>query len=402
MKKLIRIYVDSFAGLSKEVWLLSFITFINRAGTMVIPFLSIYLKDDLGFSYEDIGWIMMFFGAGSLAGTYMGGRFTDRIGFYQIMFWSLFTSGFIFIGLQFANTFWTLCAGTFLLTLIADMFRPAIFVAIATYSKPGNETRSVTLIRLAINLGFSIGPALGGFIIEIFSYSGLFWIDGVTCIIGALLILILLSKKQAKKLVSKEYKDSNKSPYNDKKYLLFFIAILLMFIAFTQYFGTIPLYYREIICLTPKHIGWLFFLNGFVIALFEMPLIAGMEKLGKSLITMINWGIVLIIISFLILNIVDWTVIVVLGMLAVTIGEMISFPFSNAYALQRAKNKNKGAYMALYSMSFSVAHIVAPIIGMQTIEYFGFKANWYLMAFFLLISIGILRSLKTSKATTST
>jgi len=128
MKKLFSNYLNSFKGLSKEIWLLALITFINRAGTMVIPFLSIYLKDDLGFSFKDIGWIMMCFGIGSLLGSYLGGRFSDRIGFYPIMFWSLFSSGFIFIALQYLHTFWFLCAGVFVLTLIADMFRPAIFV----------------------------------------------------------------------------------------------------------------------------------------------------------------------------------------------------------------------------------------------------------------------------------
>ncbi|NER15440.1 MFS transporter [Leptobacterium flavescens] len=398
MKKLFSNYVNSFGGLSKEIWLLALITFINRAGTMVVPFLSIYLKDDLGFTYKDIGWIMMFFGAGSLLGTYLGGRFSDRIGFYPIMFSSLFTSGFIFIGLQYFQTFWTLCAGTFLLTLIADMFRPAIFVAIDTYSKPGNETRSVTLIRLAINLGFSIGPALGGFIIEILGYGSLFWVDGITCILGAVLILVLLDRRQAVKPDKAELKQPGKSPYRDKNYLLFFIAILLMSITFMQYFSTIPLYYKEVIHLSPKEIGWIFFLNGFLIAVFEMPLVAGLEKSGRSMISLINWGIFLIILSFLMLNIDDWIVFVVAGMLAVTLGEMISFPFSNAFALERAKNKNKGAYMALYAMSFSLAHILAPIIGMQTTENFGFDANWYIMALFLGTSIFILSGLKKSMA----
>jgi len=161
-----------------------------------------------------------------------------------------------------------------------------------------------------------------------------------------------------------------------------------------QYFSTIPLYYKDVICFSPKEIGSIFFLNGFLIVLFEMPLIAKLEKSKRSLITLINWGLFLILLSFIFLNIVDGVIFVILGILFVTFGEMISFPFSNAYALQRAKNKNKGAYMALYTMSFSTAHIFAPIIGMQTVENFGFDVNWYLMAVFLLISMLILMSLR--------
>jgi predicted MFS family arabinose efflux permease len=55
---------------------------------------------------------------------------------------------------------------------VADMFRPAMFVSLATYSKPENRTRSLTLVRLAVNLGFAAGPALGGLIIMNMGYGG--------------------------------------------------------------------------------------------------------------------------------------------------------------------------------------------------------------------------------------
>ena len=398
MKQLMTIYVNSFKGLSKEIWLLALITFINRAGTMVIPFLSLYLKKDLGFGYNEVGFIMMFFGIGSVVGTFLGGQFSDKFGFYPILFWSLFTSGFVFITLQYFQSFWMLCAGTFVLTLIADMFRPAIFVAIATYSKPGNETRSLTLIRLAINLGFSIGPAMGGVIIEIFNYKSLFWIDGITCILGALLIPVLLDRKNAKELSEDANKNAVKaSPYSDLRYLLFFLATLLMFIAFSQYFTTVQLFYEEIIKLTPKSIGYLFFLNGFLIAATEMPLIAKLEKSKSGIIHLINWGFFLIAFSFLVLTLGNWVIFPIVAMLLVTIGEMIAFPFTNAFALDRAKNKNKGAYMALYSMAFSLAHIVAPIIGTQTVDRYGYHINWYLMIVFLGIGMLIMLGLKHTR-----
>jgi predicted MFS family arabinose efflux permease len=74
IKNLSNLYFDSFRGLSKEIWWLALITFINRAGTMVLPFLSKYLKEDLGFSYGQVGWIMVFFGLGSFVGSWQGIR----------------------------------------------------------------------------------------------------------------------------------------------------------------------------------------------------------------------------------------------------------------------------------------------------------------------------------------
>ena len=158
MKYIINLYMNSFKGLRKEVWWLALITFINRSGTMVIPFLSLYLTADLGFTKEQTGWIMSAFGLGSLIGSWIGGKLTDRLGYYPVMFFTLTLSGLMFIGLQFIKSFEGFVAGIFFLMVIADGFRPAMYVAIGTYSRPENRTRSVTLIRLAINLGFSAGP----------------------------------------------------------------------------------------------------------------------------------------------------------------------------------------------------------------------------------------------------
>ena len=81
MKTLFNNYLNTFKGLSKEIWWLALITFINRAGTMVIPFLSLYLKEELYFTVSNVGWVMSAFGLGSVAGSWLGGKLTDRIGY---------------------------------------------------------------------------------------------------------------------------------------------------------------------------------------------------------------------------------------------------------------------------------------------------------------------------------
>lgn len=149
VKRTLNIYQDSFRGLSKEVWWLALITFINRTGTMVLPFLSLYLTKDLNLSLSQVGWIMTSFGVGSLLGSWLGGKLTDKIGFYKVMFWSLLITGFLFIGLQYVNSFSGFVFGIFLTMTVADTFRPAMFVSLKAYSKLENQTRSLTLIRLA-------------------------------------------------------------------------------------------------------------------------------------------------------------------------------------------------------------------------------------------------------------
>lgn len=375
MKKLYKNYLSSFQGLSKEVWWLALITLINRAGTMVIPFLSLYLIEDLHFSLENVGIVMTCFGVGSLVGSWLGGRLTDIFGYYKVMLTSLFLTGILFLLLQFAKDFYTFCGSIFVLMIVADMFRPASFVALIAYSKPENKTRSVTLIRLAINLGFSAGPALGGIIITFLGYSGLFWVDGSTCILASILLLMVLNPKKAK-VLDKQKNTNPKSAYTDLPYLLFIAAMFLFAFGFVQYFSTIPVYYNKEFGLSEFNIGLLLAMNGILIFAFEMPLIKYMESKSWSNSKNIMFGLFLVALSFLILNFTGWAGVLIIGMLLMTIGEMIGFPFSNALAMERSKRGNQGEYMALYSIAFSAAHIFAHNLGMQSVSKYGYSYTW--------------------------
>jgi len=393
MNTLFTNYINTFKGLSKEVWWLSLITLINRAGTMVIPFLSLYLTKDLDFSLSNVGWIMTAFGLGSFCGSWLGGKLTDKIGFYKVMVYSLIATGFLFVGLQYLKTFESLCIGIFLVMLVADTFRPAMFVALSAYSKPENKTRSVTLIRLAINLGFSAGPAIGGIIITTMGYGGLFWIDGITCLLAGLLLINVLHPKKSKTLDDVKV-ENPKSAYKDKSYWLFLISMVLFGIVFLQYFSTIPIYYKDVHTLTEFEIGLLLGMNGFLIFIFEMPLVKWLENARFTITGLILFGAILTGLSFAVLNFTTWVGIVIIGMLLMTIGEMIAFPFSNAFAMKRAARGNQGEYMALYSIAFSISHIFGHNSGMQLVEKYGFNFTWNVMIFLMLLCVILLIFLK--------
>src|SRR6185369_318594 len=157
---------------------------VNRAGTMVIPFLTLYLREEKNFSITYAGWEVAFFGIGAILGNFVGGRLTDKHGFYNVQFWCLFLNGILFIVLGQMQTFWQIGICMFVIGSVGEGFRPANAAAIAYYSLPENRTRSYSLNRLAINLGFSIGPAVGGLI----AFKYLFWVDGITCTIAAVIL----------------------------------------------------------------------------------------------------------------------------------------------------------------------------------------------------------------------
>ena len=393
MKTLFNNYINTFKGLSQEVWWLALITLINRAGTMVMPFLSLYLTKDLDFSLSNVGWIMTAFGLGSAGGSWLGGKLTDKFGFYKIMAYSLTATGFLFVGLQYLKTFESLCLGIFLVMLVADTFRPAMFVALSAYSKPENKTRSVTLIRLAINLGFSAGPAIGGLIITTLSYGGLFWVDGITCFLAGLLLLKVLHPKKSKTLDNLKI-ENPKSAYKDKSYLIFLVSMVLFGIVFLQYFSTIPLYYKDIHALTEFEIGLLLGMNGFLIFVFEMPLVKWLENSMYKMTGLILFGAILTALSFVVLNTTSWIGVLIVGMLLMTVGEMVAFPFSNAFAMKRARRGNQGEYMALYSIAFSVSHIIGHNSGLQLVDKFGFDFTWNMMIILMLICVVLLVILK--------
>ena len=162
MKRYLQIYLNSYRGLTAPAWMLALVMFINRVGAMVVPFLGIYMTESLHFSLRDTGIVLSFFGFGSLTGSWLGGKLTDIKGHFKVQLVSLFLTVPLFFILPELKTPVSLAIGVYVLSLIAESFRPANSVSIAYYAKPENLTRALSLNRMALNLGFSVGPALGG------------------------------------------------------------------------------------------------------------------------------------------------------------------------------------------------------------------------------------------------
>mgnify|MGYP001373255829 CR=1 FL=1 len=387
-KNAFRKYIDNFRGFRREVWILTLVTFINRAGTMVLPFLSKYLNDDLHFSYEQIGNILVCFGIGSMVGSWLGGKLSDKIGFYKIMIFSLFVSGLMFFGLQYITSYIGLCIAVFSIMVVADMFRPAMFVSLGAYAKPENRTRALTLVRLAINLGFAAGPALGGLIIMNIGYKGLFWADGATCIL-AISIFWLLVKEKKKPAESKEAKallEANRaSVFKDRPFWIFLFMCVITGVLFFQLFTTIPLYHKKQFDLNELQTGLLLTLNGVLIFFMEMPVVSYIERNKLNKVKVVTIGCLLMTVSLFLLLANFWAGILIIMMLFMTVAEMFAFPFSNSFAMSRAPKGHEGRYMAIFTMSFSAAHILSAKIGMGVVAAYGYQMNWLFMGILGLI-----------------
>ncbi len=385
-----RYYIDSFRGFGPQIWVLTALTFVNRAGSMVLPFLSLYLTKDMGLTLEQVGWIMAAYGAGSVLGSWAGGRLTDRIGFYDVMLASLITSGVAFIALRYVQGFLPFVAGIFVVSLLMDAYRPAMFVAIRAYARPENRTRAVTLIRLAINLGFSMGPAIGGLIIAYLGYGALFHVDGITCIAASGVLWLGLRRKQANQQDENNRSIAQRSPYSDRLYLLFLAVLVLIGIAFLQYFSTLPLFYSEVHGLSEKTIGILLGLNGLLIFLTEMPLIKYCENKRFKLFRILRFSTVLFALSFAVLNVLPIMAFLWIGMILMTVGEMLNFPLMNRFAFDRSDRGKPGAYMALFTIGWSVAHIVGHPLGLNLVARLGYEKTWWILTGVLMLGWAML------------
>ena len=376
-------YYASFSGLSPVIWLLSLVTLINRAGTMVIPFMTIYLTNQLNFSTVQTGYIMACFGAGSLAGSYLGGKLTDWIGYFQTMFWSLFLGGFMFFLLLFQKEFYAVAIVIFLVSLVIDLFRPALFSAVAIFSPEKDRTRSISLIRLAINLGFGVGPAFGGLIAEVYGFSWLFIVDGVTCISAGLFVWWKIPRNVKPQHQETENAQIPTTIFKDGVYLCFLLLTTLVGIIFMQLIFVIPVYLKDILQFSEAHVGYLMALNGLLIFAVEMPLVHHCDNRKTNLYwVMVGTGMVSLSYLFLVLPGISlaWYLLPVLFMVTISIGEIFMFPFTNSFAYSRSNDQNRGSYMGYYSMAFSISLIMAPIIGFQIANWLGYDFLFYFLA----------------------
>jgi predicted MFS family arabinose efflux permease len=231
----------------------------------------------------------------------------------------------------------------------------------------------------------------------------LFWVDGITCLLAGILLLKLLHPKKAVENIREVNLDPQKV-LKDFPYLIFIGAMVLFGFIFLQYFSTMPLFYAQEHGLTELEIGILLGMNGFLIFLLEMPLIKYLENKKVTAIFHVIIGTILVGLSFVAINLTGWIGVLVIGMLLMTVGEMIAFPFSNTFALTRADKGKQGSYMALYSIAFSLSHIFGHNSGMQLISKFGYIFTWNVMIALAAVACGLLvylgYLLKKEKSTT--
>ncbi|HRE64828.1 MAG TPA: MFS transporter [Ferruginibacter sp.] len=391
----IELYKKAYSGLTKNIWLLSIVMLVNRSGTMVLAFLTLYCKK-LGYSTEQGGWVVAIYGLGSVVGALLGGKLSDQLGFYKVQFGALFFGGILFILLGQMNSYTAICICTFVLSMINETFRPANATAIAHYSNKKNRTQSFSLVRLAINMGWGVGIAVGGFLASI-DYHLLFWVDGFTNIGAAIMLLIILPKvsiEQQKKpqedvSIQGRTAEYNQSPLKDKEFLLFLFFVMLFALCFFQLFTTVPIFMKENLGLGEAQIGTIMAFNGVLIALIEMLYVYKLEG-RRPYLFLITIGTLLMGIAFSFFNLpfTNGFTVAVFAILVLTFAEMTAMPFMNSYYISKSSELKRGHYAGLYTMAWSVAQVFGSSLGAIAAEKVGFSNLWWIVTMLCLLSAG--------------
>ncbi|KAA3439648.1 MFS transporter [Rufibacter hautae] len=384
MIPIVSLYRNAFRGLSREVWYLAAVTFINRSGAMVVPFLSVYLTESLGFNIKQVGVLLSLYGVGATIGNFWGGWLTDRLGHFKVQLGSYVLTGLWLVVVPFLQRFEWVAGGLLLLSILTETLRPANESAVSAFSAPQQVTRAFSLNRLAINLGFSLGPALGGLLATL-SYKWIFLADSFTCLTAGLAFFLLFKNRKgtaAEAAPQNQPADSgleypaSRSAYHDALFLAFAFLCCCYLVAFSQLFTTLTLFWQKVHHLSKAEIGGLLSLQGLLVIPLEMVIVYRLGKV-RTLWKMIVPGLLLLAIACVLVPLAQGLPVLVLSVVFWSLSEIFTLPFTSTLTAQRSSLQNRGSYMGLYTLSYSVAFIVGPLAGTSTIDSFGFNALWW-------------------------
>ena len=370
------------AKLPRELWILCLATFVNRAGTMALPFLALYLTESLKFSSARAGIVLTVWGLVALFMGPVAGKLSDRWGSLFMLETMMVAFGVVLLLFPLAHSWPAVLGMTILFALTNVGFGPPSLAMISSLSTPEQRKSAFALARLAINLGMSVGPAVGGFLAQ-HSFPLLFIADGATALIATAVLVFSPFHKRIRKhelenhVPTKESKWMLHTLFSDANLQVFLLGIIPVIIVFWQHQSTMPLYLVRDLHFSTSAYGMLFTLSTLMVVTMEIPLNSLMAHwphrrtfvLGCSLMTL----------GFGALAVARSHVEVALTVAIWTVGEMILFPAMSAYVSEIAPEGKRGEYMGFYSMGFNFALMAAPGLGTFALEHYGPTLLWLAM-----------------------
>jgi predicted MFS family arabinose efflux permease len=420
------------AALPRPIWILFAVSVVNRMGTMVLPFLVLYCTRDLGFTPTTAAFSLTLFGVASIVSAGVGGRLIDRIGALKVAQGSLACTGVVLLCLPLFRSPVGVFTMIAIWSLVGEVYRPASLVVVSEAVAPRDRKSAVAVIRLAINAGMSVGPALGGFLASV-SFLWMFVIDGVTSLLAAGILFAthrafanpahrtirdqaFASQEESRSDAGGEAvgftpataqmltteplgqprADHHIGPaWKDGIFLRFLLGMVLVSTVFFQIDGPMPLHVVENLGFAMTFFGLLFTLNTVLIVALEIPLVSYTARMSSANVLAIGAALFGVGFGGMAFATSEWAI--VATVVVWTFGEMFFFPASAAFVSGISPPGRHGEYMGLYTMCFGIGLTIGPWAGAIVMSRFGSTALWISTFLLALIAAALVRLLPENR-----
>lgn len=374
-------------ALPSAMWVLFTATFLNQLGFMVFPFLLLYLTQHMGFSLAKSSFVFVGNGIALIVSSFLAGNLVDRIGPEKTIIGSLFGNAAIMFIFVFLHSYWALFAAATFWGVVFGAYRPAVQTLVSFIASAENQRMAFSVQRLATNLGMSMGPLIGSFII-MYHFSLIFMINGFANIIAMTILFFGLrkvayvSKKHLKILSLKNMLFLLAADRNLRLFLLGFMPAMMVFILHE---GPLSVHLIRDLSFSTHFYALLFTINTLIIVFLEILLNASMMQLSHRTCLMI--GCVLIAFGFAGLAFLESAAGIIFLTIMWTFGEMILFPAASAFVSEMAAENVRGSYMGMYNTANNIAVMLGLWLGGSVMGYWGSMVLWIVSGIWGLISL---------------
>jgi MFS family permease len=358
--------IADLRALPRAFWVLVVGTFINRFGSFVYPFLTIFLSRR-GFDLADVALIIGGYGMGGLIAAVLGGWFADRFGRRNTIVAGTLANAVSVMALYYAPTtaslaFLTLCAGIF-----GGFYQPAAGALVADLIPEERRLAAYAVLRQSANAGFAFGTAAGGFLVT----HSAFWLfagDAITTASYGILALVALPHGLRYTSRQARWGQALAHLRRDSRFWVLFATQFLCALVFAQFSSSYALEitgrHLHVGSLQPEQIfGTLIGWNGLLVMLLELPITRVTQRFNPRRVMCL--GYILVGVGFASNGFTRSFAGLFFGMTLFTIGEMLVMPMVSTWVAYLAPESMRGRYMGTLATSWSGASMVGPIIGFR-------------------------------------
>ncbi|WP_308198373.1 MDR family MFS transporter [Actinomadura terrae] len=358
-------------GLPRTFWFLWAGSLLNRLGTMVEPFMGLYLTTVRGLSLAEAGAVMAVIGAGSFAGQLAGGALADRLGRRATLTFATVGTGVAMLALGYAQSLPLIVAAALVFGLLLDMYRPASQAMVADLISPADRPRAFGLLFWAVNLGWAFAMVLGGTLAQQ-GFLWLFWIDALTC--AAFGLLVWRAVPETRRPAAADTPPGGFGRVLRDRVMVGYVLIALVYtFVLMQSLTTMPLAMKEE-GLGPRDYGVAFAANGILIIIVQPLVSAWLARRDHSLVMVA--GFCLVGVGFGAMAFASTLAEYIASILVWTLGEIIAASVLQAVVADLAPPHLRGRYSGLYGMAWSAGFLLAPLGGTQLLDAGGGPALW--------------------------